>query len=210
MMRLLSVNVSTPIQLQYAGRVIGTGIFKKPVSGAVRLASHNLDGDRQADYRVHGGPDKAVYAYPHEHYAYWAEELGRDDFEFGQFGENFTVERMLEDTVCIGDVYGVGDALLQVTQPRAPCYKLGMKMGLPEFPKIFLASGRSGFYLRVLREGTVEAGQAVVPLERDPHGFTVREVQALAFSGAPGPDRLKAALALPALSKEWRKLLREA
>lgn len=209
-MKLLSINVSMPLQVEYGGRIVGTGIFKKPVSGPVRLTKHNLAGDRQADFRVHGGPDKALYAYPHEHYAYWAEELGCGGVEYGQFGENFTVEGMLEDAVCIGDVYAVGDALLQVTQPRVPCYKLGMKMGLPEFPKVFLASGRSGFYLRVLREGTVEAGCDVNLVERDSLGFTVRGVHALAFSGAPDPDRIKAALAHPMLSKEWRKRLREA
>ena len=139
-MRLLSVNVSQAKEVPYQGKTVTTGIFKEPVGGRVMLRSLNLEGDGQADRNVHGGINKAVYAYPNEHYEYWSRELGRTDFTFGQFGENFTVSGMLEDAVRIGDVFRIGSALVEVTQPRAPCFKLGIRMGMESFPTTFMSS----------------------------------------------------------------------
>src|SRR5262245_59643996 len=145
-MRLLSVNVSTPKEVRQNSKIITTGIFMESVPGRVMLRTRNLDGDGQADLNAHGGVHKAAYAYSIENYEYWKRELGRDDFRYGQFGENFTVEGMLEDDVHLGDVFRVGGALVQVSEPRAPCAKLALKMDLPQFPKRFLASERVGLY----------------------------------------------------------------
>ncbi|MGH7563069.1 MAG: MOSC domain-containing protein, partial [Gemmatimonadota bacterium] len=143
--QLLSVNVSLPRPVEHEHETVWTGIFKEPIAGRVALRRLNLDGDRQADLSVHGGVDKAVYAYPVEHYDHWRRELGRD-LPFGQFGENFTVSGMLEASTSIGDVYLIGTAVVQVTQPRTPCFKLGIRMGDRRFLRPFLASGRTGFY----------------------------------------------------------------
>ena len=178
-MKLISVNVSKPKEIAARGRSVTTGIFKEPVAGRVRLGRLNLEGDGQADLRVHGGPDKAVYAYPFEHYDYWERELGRSDLAYGQFGENLTVEGMLEDVVHIGDVFKVGSALLQITQPRSPCYKLGIRMGSSGFPKRFMASGRPGFYLRVLEEGDMGAGDPIELARADPERLSVLEASRL-------------------------------
>jgi len=180
-MKLISVNVSKPREVVARGRAVTTGIFKAPVAGRVRLGRLNLEGDGQADLRVHGGPDKAVYAYPFENYDYWKRELGRSDLAYGQFGENLTVEGMLEGEVYIGDVFKVGSALLQISQPRFPCYKLGIRMGSSGFPKRFLASGRSGFYLRVLEEGEVGAGDPIELARADPERLTVLEASRISF-----------------------------
>lgn len=178
-MKLISVNVSKPKEIAAGGRTVSTGIFKAPVAGRVRVGRLNLEGDGQADLRVHGGPDKAVYAYPFEHYDYWQRELGRSDLAFGRFGENLTVEGMLEDEVRIGDVFRVGSALLQISQPRSPCFKLGIRMGSSRFPKRFLAAGRPGFYLRVLEEGEVAAGDSIALDRAEPEGLTVLEASRL-------------------------------
>src|SRR5258706_1597787 len=160
-MKLVSVNVSLQKTVTWAGRSVRTGIYKEPVSGAVFLGRLNLEGDGQADPRYHGGEDKAAYAYPAENYAYWKDELGRE-LPFGTFGENFTVEGMTEDRVRIGDVYGFeGGARVEVTLPRVPCAKLGMKMGSMRFVPRFQKAGRPGFYLRVAKEGFVEAGHSL-------------------------------------------------
>src|SRR3954470_17197009 len=165
-MQFVSVNVSLPRPVEFRGQTVSTSIFKEPVAGRVLVRRMSLEGDWQADLRSHGGLNKAVYAYPLEHYAPWSQELGRDDLRPGQFGENLTVEGLTEDTARLGDVLRVGGALLQVTQPRIPCFKLGIKMGDPAFPRRFLASGRTGFYLRVLEEGEVGAGDSVELVER--------------------------------------------
>jgi MOSC domain-containing protein YiiM len=174
-MRLVSVNVALPRDFRFRGRTVRTGIFKEPVEGPVRLGRLGLAGDGVADPRYHGGPDKAAYAYPFEHYAYWKGVLARNDLGFGQFGENFTVEGMLETDVRLGDVYAVGSARVLVTQPRSPCHKLGMKMGSYGFVPQFRASGRLGYYLRVLEEGTVEAGDTVTLVSSDRSQPTVAE-----------------------------------
>ena len=152
-MKLLSVNVSPPKEVSYNGKRIKTGIFKEPVSGRTMMRRLNIDGDGQGDLSVHGGIHKAVYAYPVEHYDYWKQELGRNDLTYGKFGENLTVEGMLEETVYIGDVFRIGDALVEVSQPRVPCFKLGMKMRDPQIVKPFLESERVGFYVRVVGRG---------------------------------------------------------
>lgn len=180
MSRLLSVNVGRPRSVEHQGRTVRTAIFKEPVLLRVRVGRENVEGDRQADLRVHGGPDKAVYAYDLSAYEHWRRELGRE-LPFGQFGENLTVEGMPETEVRIGDVYRVGNARLQVSQPRSPCYKLAMRMGSPAFLRTFLESGRTGFYLRVLEEGDIGAGDAIELLSRDPAAVTVAEMTRLTY-----------------------------
>lgn len=206
-MRVVSVNISDAKQVESGGRVVGTGIFKEPVSGRVQVMRRTIAGDRQVDLRVHGGPDKAVYAYPHEHYATWMAEEGRDDFGFGQFGENLTTEGLLEDDVHIGDRFRIGTALLEVTQPRVPCFKLGIKMGDSTFPKRFLASGRCGWYLRVLEEGELGAEDAIERVHEDPAGLSIAELYRIRFSREPDRPAAQRAMAVEALSGEWRKEL---
>ena len=203
-MKLLSVNVSLPKEIPYRGKTITTGIFKEPVKGRVRLRRLNLDGDGQADLDGHGGIYKAAYVYSIENHDYWKGELGRTDFTFGQFGENFTVEEMLEDDIHIGDVFRLGSALVEVTQPRVPCYKLGIKMGLAKFPKMFLASCRVGFYLRVLEEGEVGAGDVFDRAKIDPERMTVREVCHLLYFDPKNLEGARKALRIQALSPGWR------
>jgi MOSC domain-containing protein YiiM len=203
-MRLISVNVSLPKDIPYRGNTVSTGIFKEPVGGRVTLGRLNLEGDGQADRNVHGGVDKAVYAYPFEHYEYWSRELGRTDFAFGQFGENFTVSGMLEDAVRIGDVFRIGFALVEVTQPRAPCFKLGIRMGLDSFPKTFLSSGRTGFYMKVLEEGEVGAGDRFERVAGEADGLSVREVWRLAVQDVRNLEGARKALRLSSLAPEWR------
>ena len=204
-MKLLSVNVSMPKEVPYRGGTVSTAIFKKPAAGRVMLRRLNLDGDKQADPSVHGGVHKAAYAYPFEHYAWWSRELGRTDLSFGQFGENFTVEGMLEDDVRIGDVFRIGAALVEVTQPRAPCFKIGIRMGMDDFPKRFMASGRTGFYLKVLEEGEVGSGDRIERIRGDVGNITVRGLWHLAFCEPENLDDAKKALRLSSLAPEWRR-----
>ena len=205
-MELISVNVSLPQTVNFKGKPVATGIFKKPVSGRVMLRKLNLDGDEQADRTVHGGVDMAVYAYPVEHYGYWQTELARPPFAFGQFGENFTIEGLSEESVRVGDVVAIGDAVLQVSQPRIPCYKLAMRMQEgPEFPQRFLDSGRTGFYLRVLQEGTVAAGDAIAIVEGDGQSVTIAEFLHLYASKCRDPASLSRVLAARALGDAWRR-----
>ena len=203
-MRLLSVNVSLPKEVPHGSKTVETGIFKEPVEGRVMLRELNLDGDGQADLVNHGGPHRAAYAYPIENYAYWRGELGRGGFSFGQFGENFTVEGMTENDVRIGDVFRVGGALAEVSQPRPPCFKLGIRMEMSRFPKLFLASGRVGFYLRVLEEGEVGAGDVFECVRRDPEGMPVREMSDLLFFEPGNLEGAARALRIGALSPGWR------
>jgi MOSC domain-containing protein YiiM len=208
-MKLLSVNVGLPTEIPYRDKTITTGIFKEPVRGRIMLRTLNLDGDGQADLVGHGGIYKAAYAYSVENYDYWKRELDRSDFAFGQFGENFTVEGMLEDEIRVGDVFRVGGALVEVTQPRVPCYKLGIKMGLPQFVKMFLASCRVGFYLRVLEEGEVGAGDVFDRVRSDPEGTTVREICHLLYFDPENLRGARKALRIPALSPGWRQSFEE-
>jgi MOSC domain-containing protein YiiM len=204
-MKLLSVNVSPPKEVVHGGETVKTGIFKEPIRGRVMLGTLNLDGDGQADLVGHGGVYKAAYAYPVENYEYWKRELGRTDFAFGQFGENFTVEGMTEGEIHIGDVFRVGGALVEVTQPRVPCYKLGIKMGVRGFEKAFLASYRVGYYLRVLEEGEVGAGDAPERVRADPELMTVREMCRLLYFDPENLEGARKALRISALSPGWRQ-----
>jgi MOSC domain-containing protein YiiM len=179
-MKLLSVQTGRPRELEHHGRTVRTAIYKEPVFFRVRARRLGLEGDAQADLRVHGGPEMAVYAYDFSGYAHWRTELGVD-FPHGQFGENLTVEGMPETEVRIDDVYRVGGALLQVSQPRSPCYKLALKMERPAFPKAFLRSGRTGFYLRVLEEGELGAGDPIELVSRQPDAVTVEKMVRLTY-----------------------------
>src|SRR5215470_15831683 len=171
-MKIVSLNVGIPREVTWHGRVVTTGIFKEPVAGRVALRKLNLDGDEQADLTVHGGEYKAVYCYPVEHYAYWKKELGRE-LSMGMFGENLTTEGLLEGEVNLGDRFRVGSAEVVVTQPRLPCYKLGIRFGADDMVKRFLASGRTGFYLAVTREGDVAAWDEIEVIVRDPNAVAV-------------------------------------
>lgn len=202
-MRLVSVNVARPRKVSIDGRTYATGIYKTALAESVWLGQLNLAGDGQGDLVNHGGQYQAVYCYPHEHYAYWSERLGRDDFAFGQFGENFTTQGLLENEVFVGDKLRVGEALIQVTQPRVPCYKLAHKMGIRGFDKTFLQANRSGFYAQVLEEGQVAAGDPIERVSRDPVGMTVAKVNA-ALLLDKNPAAAERALGLTALSPEWR------
>lgn len=207
MATLLSVNTSLPKEVVHNGSIITTGIFKEPVSGRVSLHALNLKGDGQADLMAHGGTYKAVYAYPYEHYAYWQQQLKRDDFSYGQFGENFTTEGLLETEVYIGDVFRIGTAFVEVTQPRVPCYKLALKMGLPTFVKQFLQAERPGFYLRVIQEGEVGAGDSIERVKVDSHQMSVWQVNHLLYFDPANIAQVERAAQLPALSPGWRDAL---
>ena len=206
-MEIVSLNVGLPRNVAYKGRSISTGIFKNPVQGPVFASKTNLAGDGQADLRVHGGPDKAIYAYPAEHYRYWCEALGRDDLAHGHFGENLTVRGLTEDNACIGDVLRVGDAIVQISQPRTPCLKLDVRMGITNFGKQFMQSLRTGFYLRVLTEGNVATGDSLTLIRSEAERFTVREVFALRHFDDPNRERLVRAARLASLAESWREAL---
>jgi MOSC domain-containing protein YiiM len=204
-MKLLSINVSKPKSIQYGGKTVRTGIFKEPVSGTVMLREKNIDGDGQGDLRVHGGTYKAIYGYPFEHYAHW-QELQRDDLTYGQFGENLTVEGLLEKAVHVGDVFQIGSTVkLQITQPRVPCFKLAYKMGLPEFPKQFLESRRVGFYFRVLEEGEITTGDTIARIEITSKPMSVTEILNLRYFDTNNHEKIAQARKLPALSPSWKR-----
>ena len=177
--KIISMCVSVPKPINFEGRELYTGIFKEPVQGRVALRTLNLDGDEQADLTVHGGIDKALYAYASEHYSYWREQLPDYRLVWGAFGENLTTERLLEETVCIGDEFRVGTAVIRATQPRLPCYKLAIKMGRSDVIKRFIKSGRTGIYFSVVEEGAIGAGDELLFLRGDEHKVTVREVAEL-------------------------------
>ena len=204
-MRLVSVNVGRPRLVMSRGEAVSTGIFKKPVEGRVVLRTLNLDGDRQADLNVHGGPTKAAYAYPSEHYDYWRAELPEMNLPWGMFGENLTTTGLLEDSVHIGDQFRIGSAQVMVTEPRMPCYKLGIRFGRSDIIKRFMASGRTGFYFAVVQEGEVGAGDDIVLIERDAHRVRVADVTGLyAHGSASDPELLRRAVRVAALPKKWR------
>ena len=203
-MKLLSVNVSLPKEVPYKGKTVRTGIFKEAAQGRVKLGGSNLEGDGQADLVGHGGIYKAVHVYSIENYDYWKRELGRDDFSYGQFGENFTVEGMPDDKVNVGDVFRVGTALVEVTQPRVPCFKLAMKMEMPNFLKVLMPSERVGFYLRVLEEGEVGAGDVLERVKVGPEQMSVREMFHLLYFAKQKPEGARKALRIPAMSPGWR------
>ena len=211
-MRVVSVNVGLPREVMWHGRSVTTGIYKEPVAGRVTLRTLNLDGDRQADLNVHGGKDKAVYCYPIEHYDYWKKELPGRDLPLGVFGENFTTDGLLEDSVHLGDRFSVGSAEVVVTQPRLPCYKLGVRFGSDDMVRRFLASGRSGFYVAVRREGEVEAGDEIKVIAREANAVPVPAITYLYIAKRYGDDDmvlLRRALHVAALPESWKEYFRE-
>src|SRR5580698_1846493 len=204
MARLLSVNVGLPRDIEWKGRTVHTAIWKDPVRGRCRVARLNLDGDGQGDLAGHGGEQRAVFVYQIESYRYWEEKLGRTDFVHGQFGENFTVRGLPDDSVYIGDRYRIGSALFEVTQPRVTCYRVGIRMDEPRMAAFLTSSGRPGFYFRVLEEGEVIAGDEIVKVEQGKAQMSVTEINALLYSPRHPRDRLERASQIAALSSGWR------
>jgi MOSC domain-containing protein YiiM len=208
-MKLASISVGRPRDVQWRGRGVQTSIFKTPVSHRVLVMHGNVEGDQQSDLSVHGGPEKAVYAYPAEHYHFWRNELPHAEMPWGAFGENFTTEGLLENDVWIGDRYRVGTAELVVTQPRMPCYKLELRFGQPGMVKRFLQSRRSGFYLAVEREGDVGAGDAIERLARGEKALTVADVVTLYATDSADQSLLQSASEHPSLPAAWREHFRK-
>ena len=202
--KLISVNVGLPRVVMSNGEPVSTGIFKEPVAGRVMLRTLNLDGDRQADLSVHGGPSKAVYVYPSEHYDYWKRELPGIQLPWGMFGENFTTAGLLESELNIGDKFRVGSAVVRVTEPRMPCYKLALKFGRPDIIKRFLASERTGFYFAVVREGDVGAGDPIQMMERSEHRLKISDVTQLYTREKHNAELLRRAIDVEALPESWR------
>lgn len=211
-MKLASVNTGLPREVTWHGMSVTTGIFKEPVQGRVGLRKLNLDGDRQADLTVHGGAYKAVYCYPIAHYDYWKRVLAGRELPMGMFGENFTTDGLLEDSVHLGDQFSIGSAEVIVTQPRLPCYKLGIRFQADDMVKQFLASGRTGFYLAVSREGEVGAGDEIQVIGRDPNGVRVSEITRLYITKRYAEDDVTSvhrALRVATLPESWKGYFRE-
>jgi MOSC domain-containing protein YiiM len=202
-MRIISVNVGMPRTVEWRGKAVETGIFKAPIDGPVMVRALNLDGDAQADLRVHGGVEKAVYAYPAEHYAYWQEALGAE-LPWGAFGENLTVTGLDEDNLHIGDRLRIGAAELVVTQPRLPCYKLGVRFGRADIVKMFLNSRRTGVYFAVAHEGLAQAGDVIEVLERDRHAVKVADITRVYAFDKKDTATMRRIVAVPALPEGWR------
>ncbi len=203
-MKIVSLNVALPRLAVYKGATINTGIFKQPVTGPVALRTLNLDGDRQADLSVHGGPFKAVYAYPSEHYAFWRKELNDSDLSWGMFGENFTTEGLAEDDLHIGDQFEIGSAVVMVRQPRVPCYKLAAKFQRDDILDRFLRSGRSGFYFSVEKEGVVTAGDSFHQFARVEDAITISEMNSLYVRDKYNRHLIQKAINTAALPHDWR------
>jgi len=204
MARLLSVNVGLPRDIAWKGRTVHTGVWKNPVTGRCRVGRLNLVGDGQGDLAGHGGEHRAVFVYQIESYRYWQEQLKRNDFVYGQFGENFTIEGLADDVACIGDRFQIGTALFEVTQPRVTCFRVGIRMNEPRMAALLTSSGRPGFYFRVLREGEVGAGDEIVKVGEARERMTVAEINALLYLPNHARDRLERALRIEALSPGWR------
>ncbi|HXO60641.1 MAG TPA: MOSC domain-containing protein [Candidatus Acidoferrales bacterium] len=211
MSRIISVNVGLPRNVLWHGHQVTTGIFKEPVEGRVFLRKLDLDGDRQADLTVHGGKYKAVYCYPLEHYGYWKRELSGYDLTMGNFGENFTTESLIEDAVHLGDRFSIGSAEVVVTQPRLPCYKLGIRFQSDAMVKRFLASKRSGFYLAVMREGEVGAGDEIKEISCDPNHVSIADINRLYFAKKHSDADMEVvhrALQVAAFPESWKEEFR--
>ena len=206
-MHLLSINTSLPQDISWQGKTVRTSIFKQPVAGPVAVLAEHLAGDGQADLRVHGGPDKAVYAYPQEHWAYWRQFLAEDQLVPGAFGENLTTAGLLETNVRVGDCFQLGTAVLQAVQPRRPCFKLGIRLARPGIVREFELARRSGIHFRVRQPGIIQAGGALTLVQRSAYPATIQDmVDCL----APGPhdiEKVRALLATPYLSASWRERL---
>ncbi|MFL6420742.1 MAG: MOSC domain-containing protein [Nitrososphaeraceae archaeon] len=205
-MKVLSLNVGLPRRVLFNGQTITTAIFKDPVKGPIMLRKLNLDGDKQADLTVHGGVDKAVYSYPEEHYDYWRKQLPDVDLIWGMFGENFTTKGLMEDAVSIGDHLQIGSAKLIATQPRMPCYKLGVRFGRMDMIRRFLASGRSGIYFKVLIEGQIQAGDKIKIIRKDKNNVTVKDIVHLYVTRdrADNVETMRRAIKIIALPEGWK------
>src|ERR1700751_381639 len=204
MARLLSVNVGVPRDIEWKGRIVRNGIWENPVRRRCRAGRLNLEGDGQGDLAGHGGEQRAVFVYQIESYRHWQEHLRKTDYVHGQFGENFTIEGLPDDAVCIGDRFQIGGALFEVTQPRVTCYRVGIRMNEPRMPALLTSSGRPGFYFRVLREGEVGAGDEIVKVGEANERMTVAEINALLYSPDHPRERLERALRIAPLSPGWR------
>jgi MOSC domain-containing protein YiiM len=203
-MKILSVNVGLPKGVTWQGKLVTTGIFKEPVNAPVMMRTLNLDGDRQADLTVHGGVTKAVYAYPSEHYGFWRAELPGADLPWGMFGENFTTDGLLEEAIYIGDRFGIGETEVMVTEPRMPCYKLGIKFGRPDIIKRFLASRRTGFYFAVVRGGMVRAGDPIELIGQEQQDISVADITRLYAFEKSDLEGLRRAIGVDSLPKIWK------
>lgn len=203
-MRIVALSVGLPREVSWKGQSVTTGIFKAPVDGPVALRRHNLEGDRQADLSVHGGPTKAVYLYPTQHYDFWREELRDGELTWGSFGENLSVEDLDEETVCIGDEFRIGSARVVVTEPRMPCYKLAIRFNRADMVKRFLTSQRTGFYFGVIEEGVVEAGDRLERVVEYPAGLRVADVTRLYTTERSNEALLRKAVAVTVLPQKWR------
>ena len=206
---LLSVNVGLPQDVTWHGKTVHTAVWKKPVAGPRMVRRLNIDGDGQGDLAGHGGEQRAVFVYQIESYRYWQEQLGRDDFEYGQFGENFTVQGLADDQVCIGDRYQIGGAVFEVTQPRVTCFRVGIRMDNPQMPALLVSHHRPGFYFRVLTEGPVQAGQKIIKLASGPEAMTVADTDALLYLPGHPRQQVLRALRIPALSGGWKTSFQE-
>ena len=204
-MKVISLNVGRPRLAVYKGATVNTGIFKQPVTGRVALRTLNLDGDRQADLTVHGGPYKAAYAYPSEHYEFWRNELAEMELPWGMFGENFTTQGLAEEDIHVGDRFRIGSATVMVRQPRMPCYKLPIRFQRDDIIERFLVSGRSGFYFSVEQEGDVGVGDSIELISADQAGITIAEMNRLFVRDRYNHDLLQKAIATPALPESWRE-----
>jgi MOSC domain-containing protein YiiM len=203
--RILSVKVSLPREIEHEGQIISTGIFKEPIEGRIKLRTLNLDGDRQADLSVHGGPDKAVYTYSVEHYEYWRGVFPDLEMPNGMFGENLTVEGLIESEINVGDVFRIGSAIVTATQPRMPCYKLGIKFGRMDVIKKFLASGRSGIYFKVSKEGQVSTGDSICQITKDLNQITISDIVRLYTIEREDLRMMRRAVKVDALPKGWKR-----
>jgi MOSC domain-containing protein YiiM len=208
-MKLISINVGLPRDVNWRGKTVRTSIWKSPVEGRVSVSKLNLDGDQQSDLTVHGGLDKAIYAYPCEHYSFWRSQLPDLDLPWGAFGENFTTEGLLEGQVHIGDRLRAGSAEFIVTQPRMPCFKLGIRFDRPDMVKRFLQSKRTGFYLAVLHEGEVAAGDSIEFRDRQEGGLTITDIVNLYTVDSENQELLQRATVLPALPDAWKEYFRK-
>jgi ferredoxin-NADP reductase/MOSC domain-containing protein YiiM len=206
---LLSVNVGVPRNVPWQGRTVYTGVWKHPVDGPAMVRRLNIDGDGQGDTKGHGGEQRAVLVYQIQSYRHWQDHFGRDDFSYGQFGENFTVDGLIDDEVCIGDRYRIGEAEFEVTQPRVTCYRVGLRLGEPELPALLVSHHRPGFYMRVIVEGHIQAGDQVVKTRTGPHALTVADTDALLYLPHRDPAKLGLAVQIPALSPGWQDSFRD-
>jgi MOSC domain-containing protein YiiM len=207
--KLLSVNVGMPKDVPWHGKTVYTGVWKEPVTGPRMVRRLNIDGDGQGDTRGHGGEQRAVLVYQIQSYEHWRQHFGRDDLPYGQFGENLTVDGLPDDEVCIGDRYRIGEAEFEVTQPRVTCYRVGLRFGAPELPELLVSQHRPGFYMRVITEGHIQAGDQVVKTRTGPGALSVADTDALLY--LPGRDqrKLRVALQIPALSPGWQGSFRD-